>query len=372
MRGATASRAPARSRGRQRQARGSRAGGRRRGGQVGRVGSRAESSYIFWSAPWRRGPPPRGFLGAALLGGRGGRSLRLRDGGMTLVPTTVGRGLLRHGQVLRLRLGGRDRGAVRRLGGIRRLGRGGSGGRRRGRRLGGEHRGGEQADSQQGRSNSLHRQGTSWAASTRHRTGGLRRRLAAGPSLDAAAALREECARPGERLDADAVQLSDAPGSRMSARPPRFDAPSPFDRVFNRLFGILVGLGLALPHNYLLQVRGRKSGRLYSTPIDVLEHGGRRFLVAGRGETQWVRNARASGQVTLRKGMRGERCRLRALSDAEKPEVLKAYLDRFKMTVQRYFPIPAGSPVERFAPVAAGYPVFELKAAREGDLTSGE
>jgi len=166
--------------------------------------------------------------------------------------------------------------------------------------------------------------------------------------------------------------LSDAPGSRMSAQPARFDAPSPFERVFSRLFGILVGLGLALPHNYLLEVRGRKSGRLYSTPVDVLEHGGRRFLVAGRGETQWVRNARASGQVTLRKGMRGEACRLRALSDAEKPEVLKAYLDRFKMTVQRYFPIPAGSPVERFAPVAAGYPVFELKAAREGDPTSGE
>ena len=111
-------------------------------------------------------------------------------------------------------------------------------------------------------------------------------------------------------------------------------------------------------------MRGRKSGRLYSTPVDVLEHGGRRFLVAGRGETQWVRNARASGQVTLRKGMRGEACRLRALSDAEKPEVLKAYLDRFKMTVQRYFPIPAGSPVERFAPVTAGYPVFEPMSER--------
>src|SRR5436190_7683930 len=188
MRGATASRAPARSRGRQRQARGSRAGGRRRGGQVGRVGSRAESSYIFWSAPWRRGPPPRGFLGAALLGGRGGRSLGRRDGGMTLVPTTVGSGLLRHGQVLRLRLGGRDPGAVRRLlGGIRRLGRGGSGGRRRGRRLGGEHRGGEQADGQQGRSDSLARHGTSWAAPTRHGSAGLRSSLASGESIAAVA-----------------------------------------------------------------------------------------------------------------------------------------------------------------------------------------
>ena len=56
----------------------------------------------------------------------------------------------------------------------------------------------------------------------------------------------------------------------MSAKATRFDAPSPFERVFSRLFGMLVGLGLALPHNYLLQVHGRKSGRLYSTPVDVL------------------------------------------------------------------------------------------------------
>ena len=124
------------------------------------------------------------------------------------------------------------------------------------------------------------------------------------------------------------------------------------------------GRALTKRRRWARSVRGRKSGRLYSTPVDVLEHGGRRFLVAGRGETQWVRNARASGQVTLRKGMRGEACRLRALSDAEKPEVLKAYLDRFKMTVQRYFPIPAGSPVQSFAPVAAGYPVFELMPER--------
>jgi deazaflavin-dependent oxidoreductase (nitroreductase family) len=167
-----------------------------------------------------------------------------------------------------------------------------------------------------------------------------------------------------EGLAADDAEVSDAHGGRMSAKARRFDAPSPFERIFSRLFGTLVGLGLGLPHNYLLQVRGRKSGSLYSTPVDVLERGGRRFLVAGRGETQWVRNARASGQVTLRKGRRAEACRLRALSDAEKPEVLKAYLDRFKMTVQRYFPIPAGSPVEHFAPVAAGYPVFELMSER--------
>jgi len=132
------------------------------------------------------------------------------------------------------------------------------------------------------------------------------------------------------------------------------------ERVFNRVFGVLVGFGLGLSHNYLLQVRGRKSGRLYSTPVDVLVYGEKLYLVAPRGTTQWVRNAQVSGGVTLKRGRTSEEFRLRPIPNEEKPVVLKAYLDRFKTTVQRYFPIPAGSPVEEFAPLAPHYPVFEL------------
>jgi deazaflavin-dependent oxidoreductase (nitroreductase family) len=152
----------------------------------------------------------------------------------------------------------------------------------------------------------------------------------------------------------------------MSREPSRFEAPSAIERLFNRAFGLLVGLGLGLSHNYLLEVRGRRSGRPYTTPVDVLALSERRYLVAGRGETQWVRNARASGRATLRKGGRREDLRLRALADEEKPEVLKAYLDRFRPTVQRYFPLPAGSPPEAFVSLAARYPVFELLRARDG------
>jgi len=141
---------------------------------------------------------------------------------------------------------------------------------------------------------------------------------------------------------------------------PYFLKPSPAERVFNKLFGFLVGLGLGLPHNYLLQVRGRKTGRVYSTPVNVLSLQDKRFLVAGRGHTQWVRNALVASEVTLKRGARRERFRLRLLPDEEKPEVLKAYLDRFKTTVQRYFQVPAGSAPQAFAPVAARYPVFEL------------
>jgi deazaflavin-dependent oxidoreductase (nitroreductase family) len=139
-----------------------------------------------------------------------------------------------------------------------------------------------------------------------------------------------------------------------------FNPPTTLDRAFNKLFGLLVGLGLGLPHNYLLQVRGRKSGRVYSTPVDVLSRDGKRYLVAPRGYTQWVRNAVASGTVSLKKGRRSEQFGIRILSDDEKPEILKSYLDRYKLTVQRYFPVPAGSPTEAFRPLTGRYPIFEL------------
>jgi deazaflavin-dependent oxidoreductase (nitroreductase family) len=139
-----------------------------------------------------------------------------------------------------------------------------------------------------------------------------------------------------------------------------FRAPSAVGRLFNRIFGFAVGMGLGFSYNYLLQVRGRKSGKIYATPIDLLELDGKRFLVAPRGRAQWVRNAEAAGEVTLKKGRKQQRFGLRALSDQEKPEVLKAYLDHFKSEVQGYFPVPAGSPAESFRELLPSYPAFEL------------
>jgi deazaflavin-dependent oxidoreductase (nitroreductase family) len=141
---------------------------------------------------------------------------------------------------------------------------------------------------------------------------------------------------------------------------PEFRAPSTGERFFNRIFGHLVGLGLGFRYNYLLQVRGRKSGKLYSTPIDLLELESKRFLVAPRGRTQWVRNAEAVGEITLRRGRYCQSFNLRPLSEAEKPAILKAYLDTFRREVQRYFPVAAGSPPDAFVPLLDSYPAFEL------------
>jgi hypothetical protein len=74
---------------------------------------------------------------------------------------------------------------------------------------------------------------------------------------------------------------------------PAFRPPTAVERTFNRVYGFLVGMGLGFSYNYLLQVKGRKSGKIYSTPIDLLELDGKRFLVAPRGRTQWVRKRRS-------------------------------------------------------------------------------
>ena len=150
----------------------------------------------------------------------------------------------------------------------------------------------------------------------------------------------------------------------MSPNPTAFEKPSSLEFLFNRAVGFLVGLGLGFRHNYLLQVRGRKSGTLYSTPVDVLSVASGRYLVAPRGNTQWVRNALAAGRVTLKRGTQSTEFELRSVPDAQKPELLKAYLDQFRLSVGRFFPIPPGSPPAAFAPLASRYPVFELVGPR--------
>jgi deazaflavin-dependent oxidoreductase (nitroreductase family) len=139
-----------------------------------------------------------------------------------------------------------------------------------------------------------------------------------------------------------------------------FRPPSGIEAFFNRTMGFLAGLGIGPSFIYLLQVRGRKSGRVFSTPVNLMEFGGRQVLVAPRGRTQWVRNAEAAGEITLKRGSQRLRYGLRPIADEQKAEILKQYLDRYASAVKKFFPVNPGSPVEAFRSIVRNYPVFEL------------
>jgi deazaflavin-dependent oxidoreductase (nitroreductase family) len=143
-----------------------------------------------------------------------------------------------------------------------------------------------------------------------------------------------------------------------------YQRPTAAEAMINRVIGLLPRIGIGPRYMVLLQVRGRKSGRVYSTPVNLLDLNGRRYLVAPRGDTQWSRNAAASGEVTLVRGLHRETVKVTPIADASKPPMLKAYLDHYASAVQQYFPVAAGSPASAFVPLAARYPVFEISSDR--------
>ena len=139
-----------------------------------------------------------------------------------------------------------------------------------------------------------------------------------------------------------------------------YQRPTAAEAMINRVIGLLPRIGIGPRYMVLLQVRGRKSGRIYSTPVNLLDLKGRRYLVAPRGDTQWARNAAANGEVTLVRGLHRETVAVKPIADGHKPEILKTYLDQYASAVQQFFPVAAGSPPSAFAPLAANYPVFEI------------
>ncbi|EST37084.1 hypothetical protein N566_14900 [Streptomycetaceae bacterium MP113-05] len=111
-----------------------------------------------------------------------------------------------------------------------------------------------------------------------------------------------------------------------------------------------------------LAVRGRKSGLVRVTAVNPLSHGGDRYLVAARGQTEWVRNLRAAdGEGELRHGRRVEPFTAAELPDPEKPAVLRAYLARWGWEVGRFFDgATATSDDAELLRAAARHPVFRL------------
>jgi deazaflavin-dependent oxidoreductase (nitroreductase family) len=128
----------------------------------------------------------------------------------------------------------------------------------------------------------------------------------------------------------------------------------------NMLIAPLARLGLAGKRTHVLTVRGRKTGRRYSTPVQLVFEDGERWLVAPYGERSWVRNARAAGEVELTRALRTERVRVEEVDAETAAPILREYLRKTPVT-KPYFDASAESPLEEFAAEASRHPVFRVR-----------
>jgi len=144
----------------------------------------------------------------------------------------------------------------------------------------------------------------------------------------------------------------------------RYVKPDWFTRnVFNPLVAGTTRVGISVWGSRILEVRGRKSGQPRRNPVNPLALDDARYLVAPRGQTQWVRNLRVAGEGSLLLGRRRERFSARELADDEKEEILRAYLAKWKWEVGQFFggvgPDASSEELRRIAP---DHPVFEIEA----------
>ena len=144
----------------------------------------------------------------------------------------------------------------------------------------------------------------------------------------------------------------------------RYVKPHGFEIYLNKAVNLLPKLGLGVWGARTLAVRGRKSGEWKTTTVNLLDLGGERYLVAPRGQTQWVRNIRVSGGGELRLGRRAEPFTVTELPDTEKLPVLRRYLERWGWEVGQFFEgVTKNATDEQLVEISPGFPVFRINRA---------
>jgi deazaflavin-dependent oxidoreductase (nitroreductase family) len=130
-------------------------------------------------------------------------------------------------------------------------------------------------------------------------------------------------------------------------------------RLINSWFRALTTLGLGASYRQILTVPGRNTGQPHSTPVDVIEVAGQRWLVAGYGPANWVPNTRAHGQVTLSRGRHSETYEVEEVGAEDAIPVLRKYIAEIRVT-RAYFDATPNSSDEAVAAELPRHAVFRL------------
>jgi deazaflavin-dependent oxidoreductase (nitroreductase family) len=134
-------------------------------------------------------------------------------------------------------------------------------------------------------------------------------------------------------------------------------------RFFGRILKFLLVAGMPIGPNRLVTIRGRKSGLPRTTPLAIIEEGGRRWVWAPWGEVQWVRNLRAAGRATIAERGRNEDVRATELDPAQRVgffrDILGPHARGIRLGVW-FIRIVDGVDLDHPVEAAEGRRVFEL------------
>jgi len=158
-------------------------------------------------------------------------------------------------------------------------------------------------------------------------------------------------------------------GSVDYTNPTVYRRPPAIYRRMQWLGVVIVSLGLVPKTVVVLEVRGRRSGRLRRSVVVRTPRSGEQYLVALAGESEWVRNVRAAaGLAVIRRGSSRTRVRLLELSPEERPAIIWAYLHRPGWSspsseARHYFGVRPDASLKEISAVVERYPVFRISAA---------
>ena len=127
-------------------------------------------------------------------------------------------------------------------------------------------------------------------------------------------------ARQGSKPPAGTGSIAGMPNSER-IRSPWWLKPA--NRIFIGMS--LLGMSFGGESPVVLAVPGRKSGKLRSTPVTPIHVNGKRYVVGSFPGADWVKNVRAAGKVTLRRGRRTEYVRMVEMLPEEARQLLRGY-----------------------------------------------
>ncbi len=142
-----------------------------------------------------------------------------------------------------------------------------------------------------------------------------------------------------------------------------YKKPNALTKKMNSFLGWLAARGVAGKRGVRLEHKGRVSGKARMTAVNWTELDGKRYLVAPRGETQWVRNVRADGGLAvLRRGSTIELVRLEEVPAEGRAAIIKQYVGENKI-VKGEFGLEPDDPIEKYQEIAPNHPTFLIHPA---------